>query len=258
MGKERADQPHARRKKKVRVDELVVAQGLAQDLKEAAALLLAGEILWGDQRLKSPGARISSEASLRRRWRRGHRYVSRGGLKLEGALDHFHLDPRGRRCLDLGMSTGGFTDCLLQRGATHVYGVDVGVGLADARLVADSRVTILEGVNARALTSEHLPEPIEICVADLSFTSLRKTIGAILFCLAPAAKLLLLVKPQFELERTAVGEGGIVRDAAEQERACREVAGALEALGLQVSGWAPAQVKGAKGNQEHLLLAKLP
>ena len=243
---------------RARVDQLAVAQGIARDLKHASALLLAGEILAGDQRLTSPGALLPEGVILRRRHRRGHRYVSRGGLKLEAALNRFAPRLEGAICLDLGMSTGGFTDCLLQHGASKVYGVDVGVGLADRKLTEDQRVVLLEGTNARALTPALLPDAISLCVADLSFTSLRRTIGSILFALQPAAQLLLLVKPQFELERGAVGAGGIVRDPAARQRACEEVAESLRGLGLTVEGWIPSPIQGAKGNQEYLLSARTP
>ena len=176
---------------------------------------MAGEILSGDRPIKTAGERIAQDAPLRWRPRRGHGYVGRGGLKMEGALRRFKIDPSGAVCLDLGMSTGGFTDCLLQWGAERVYGVDVGRGLAHRRLVTDPRVKVIEGTHIRDLTTEDVPELCTLCVADLSFNSLSRLIIPALPFLAPEALGMLLVKPQFELssaELRASSLGGVVFD----------------------------------------------
>ena len=178
---------------------------------------------------------------------------------MEWALDHFQVNPQGWTCLDLGLSTGGFSDCLLQRGARQVYGVDVGVGLAHERLRRDPRMTIHEGLHAKSLTLEHIPEPCDLCVADISFNSLTRLIEPALPFMKPNGWLLLLIKPQFELseaelERSA--ERGIVHDRDAQALACERVATHLTELGVTVSSWAPCGVKGTKGNQEYFMLAR--
>jgi len=242
--------------RKPRADELLVARGFAPDLPKARALIMAGELVVGERRLDKPGERLPADAPLRHRPRRGHGYVGRGGLKMEWALDRFALSPAGLTCLDLGLSTGGFTDCLLQRGARRVYGVDVGRGLAHERLLRDPRAVVLEGLHARDLTAAHIPEPVDLCVADVSFNSLRRLIEPALPFLRGGARLLLLVKPQFELsaeELSAAGEGGVVLDPAAQRAACDLVAAHLAALGVAVEALEPCGVKGAKGNQEYFL-----
>jgi len=243
----------------LRADELLVARGLAPDVRKAQALIMAGEVIVGERRLEQAGARLPLDVAIRMRPRRGHGYVGRGGLKMEWALDHFQVDPQGWVCLDLGLSTGGFSDCLLQRGAQRVYGVDVGVGLAHERLTRDPRMVIHEGLHAKSLTREHIPEPCDLCVADISFNSLTRLIEPALPFMKPKGWLLLLIKPQFELseaelERSA--ERGIVHDIDAQALACERVATHLTDLGVMVSSWAPCGVKGTKGNQEYFMLAQ--
>jgi 23S rRNA (cytidine1920-2'-O)/16S rRNA (cytidine1409-2'-O)-methyltransferase len=239
-----------------RVDELLVERGYAPTLQKAQALVMAGEVLSGDTRIDKAGERLKADAPLRLRPRRGHGYVGRGGLKMESALRRFKVDPKGWVCLDLGMSTGGFTDCLLQRGAERVYGVDVGRGLAHNRLVTDPRAVILEETHARDLSEALIPEKCDLCVADISFNSLRRLIAPALPLLRPNATLLLLVKPQFELstsELSKVGDRGVVHSLEAQEEACKMVAEHLTALGVTVWGWVPSETKGTKGNQEYFI-----
>ena len=252
-----------RTSQKIRADLLVVNQGFAETPHRAQALIMAGEILWKDQKIKSAGQALPSHAALRHRPRRGHGYVGRGGLKMERALRLFKLSPQGWRCLDLGMSTGGFTDCLLQSGAAFVYGVDVGVGLAHQRLVLDQRVQIWEGTHVKDLTAEQIDEKCDLCVADLSFTSLNHLIEPALPFLKPNAHLLLLVKPQFELESQQVNtwgnQGVISAEYAQQagDLACKRVASTLQTLGCHIHGWKACEVKGTKGNQEFFLYAQM-
>lgn len=241
---------------KARLDALLVERGIAPDLRTARAYVMAGEIIVGEQRADRPAMRIAADADIRRRTRRGHRYVGRGGLKLEGALAAFGVDPRGRVALDLGASTGGFTDCLLQKGARRVYAVDVGYGLLDWRLQRDPRVINLERTHAAALDRAAVPDPIELLVADISFNSLARILPQPVALLAPGAWAVLLVKPQFEAPPDAVGEGGVVRDAGVREAAVEAVAAAVAALGLEVRGAVPSPITGAKGNVEYLLAAQ--
>lgn len=245
----------------LRADELLVERGLALDLRKAQGMIMAGEVILGERRLDQAGARLPLDAAVRVRPRRGHGYVGRGGLKMEWALDHFKLSPRGWVCLDLGLSTGGFSDCLLQRGAQRVYGVDVGVGLTHERLTRDPRMVIHEGLHARSLTAAHVPERCDLCVADISFNSLTRLIEPALPFLKSEARLLLLIKPQFELseeELTRSAARGVVHDSVAQEVACARVADHLTSLQISVESWAPCGVKGTKGNQEYFMLASSP
>jgi 23S rRNA (cytidine1920-2'-O)/16S rRNA (cytidine1409-2'-O)-methyltransferase len=179
-------------------------------------------------------------------------------VKLAAALDAFSIDPSGLVCVDVGASTGGFTDCLLQRGARRVYAIDVGYGQLDARLRGDPRVVALEKVNARALTRDHLPEAPSLAVMDLSFISVRLVLPALVPLLAAGATVVVLVKPQFEAGRAEVGRGGIVRSDRVRDRVVAEVGGAARALGLEVLGSIPSPIRGAKGNQEFLLALRAP
>ncbi len=246
------------RPKRSRLDALLVARGLAPDLRKAAAMIMAGEVIVGERRIDKAGQPVREDAVLRVRGRVAHGYVSRGGLKLEAALAGYHLDPTGWTCLDLGASTGGFTDCLLQRGAARVYAVDVGYGLLHWRLQQDPRVINLERTHAAALDAETVPEPIDLVVADISFNSLTRLLGPAVALTAPGAALLLLVKPQFEVEASAVEAGGLVTDPVARAAACERVAEAVTALGFEVSRpWIESPVPGARsGNIELLLLAR--
>lgn len=217
---------------------------------------MAGEILSADRPIKTSGERLSADVPLRWRPRRGHGYVGRGGLKLESALRRFNIDPRGAVCLDLGMSTGGFTDCLLQWGAERVYGVDVGRGLAHQRLVTDKRVKIIEGKHIRDLSADDIPESCTLCVADLSFNSLSRLITPALSFLAPGAIGILLVKPQFELSTAELkesSEGGVVFDEEARLTALDRVQAALIDMGWRLIDRGESGTKGTKGNQEYFL-----
>jgi 23S rRNA (cytidine1920-2'-O)/16S rRNA (cytidine1409-2'-O)-methyltransferase len=240
-----------------RLDVLLVARGLAATREKAQGLILAGLVLVDGRRSDKAGTAVGDDADVRVAGPE-HPYVSRGGVKLAAALDAFSIDPRGLVCADVGASTGGFTDCLLQRGALRVYAVDVGYGQLDAKLRGDPRVVVLEKVNARDLSGEHLPEPVALAAVDLSFISVRKILPALLPRLAPAARVVVLVKPQFEAGRSDVGKGGIVRDAAVRERVVREVTEFAAAIGLAPTGVIPSPIRGAKGNQEYLAVFAAP
>lgn len=217
---------------------------------------MAGEVEVDGQVVDKPGSRVSTESLLEVRERMP--YVSRGGLKLEGALDRFDLDPRGWVCMDVGASTGGFTDCLLQRGAARVYAVDVGYGQLDYGLRKDDRVVVMERTNARHLGADALPEPVRLVTVDVAFISLTKVLPALLGHLEPGGLLLPLIKPQFEAGPEAVGKGGIVRDERVRARVVRETIRELESLGLELLGSADAAIPGAGGNREAVALYRKP
>ena len=212
---------------------------------------MAGQVLVDDVPIDKPGTRVRDDAALRLRGV-ASRFVSRGGDKLDGALDDLGIDPAGRLCLDVGASTGGFTDCLLQRGARRVVAVDVGYGLLDAKLRVDPRVVVRERINARNLEASQVQGPVELVVADVAFISLRLVVPA-LATVAPRAEWLLLVKPQFEVGREQVGKGGVVRDDALRTAAVESVRGAAEGLGWREIARADSRVAGPKGNREIFL-----
>ena len=236
-----------------RLDQLLVERGLAESRAQARALILAGQVLVNGQKGEKAGQLVPLDAELK--LLKPLPYVSRGGLKLEAALDHFRIPVEDRVCLDVGASTGGFTDCLLQRGARKVYAVDVGRGQLDWKLRNDPRVVVLEGVNARYLGREHVPEPVDLAVCDVSFISVTLILPRLPPLLAPGGEMVILVKPQFEVGRGQVGKGGIVRDPELQQAACRKVAAAAEALGFRAE-WIESPVRGAEGNREFLLYAR--
>ena len=237
---------------KTRADLLLVERGLAESRAKAQALILAGSVVAGDHRVDKPGQLLAPDVELR--LKEQLRYVSRGGLKLEKALDHFALSPEGRVCVDLGASTGGFTDVLLQRGAAKVYAVDVGRGQLHSKLRSDPRVVLLERVNARAFS---LPEPCAAAVADVSFISLRLVLPALAAALRPTdAWTCVLVKPQFEAGRAEVGKGGVVRDPAVHARVVEEIAAEFRQLGFAVQGSIESPVQGPAGNREFLVSAR--
>lgn len=238
-----------------RLDEALVTRGLAPDLPTARALVMAGEVVVGEHRVDKPGAPIADDTPVRVRGK-GHGYVSRGALKLVHGLDHFGVAVTGRTALDLGASTGGFTEVLLERGARRVYAVDVGRDQLAWRLRQDPRVVSLEQTHARDLTPALVPEPIELLVADVSFTSLRSVIPQCFPLLAPEVDLVVLVKPQFEARAGEVEPGGLVSDPVVQARCCAEVADFLAAAGFEVRPPVPSAVRGATGNQEFLLHAR--
>jgi 23S rRNA (cytidine1920-2'-O)/16S rRNA (cytidine1409-2'-O)-methyltransferase len=222
----------------------------------AQALILARRVFSGDRCLDKPGQQVAPDLAVDLRLGE-QAYVSRGGVKLAHALDHFRLDPAGRVALDVGASTGGFTDVLLRRGARLVYSVDVGYGQLDWRLRNDPRVRVLERLNARNLTRAEIPDQVEVIVADTSFISLKLALPAALALAAPDAWLVALIKPQFEVGRGQVGKGGVVRDPVQHEAVCQEIARWLaQEQGWQVQGTVESPITGPKGNREFLVAAR--
>jgi 23S rRNA (cytidine1920-2'-O)/16S rRNA (cytidine1409-2'-O)-methyltransferase len=239
---------------KMRLDALLVARGLASSRENAQALLLAGQVRVGGQPAAKPGSQVACESNVEIVGER-LRYVGRGGLKLEGALEDFTLTPRDRICLDVGSSTGGFTDCLLQNGASKVYAVDVTIDQLDWKLRNDRRVIAIER-NARFLTAGDVAEFPALVTMDVSFISVGKVVPAIVPIAAPGADFLVLIKPQFELDRGEVGKGGIVREASLHEKAIRRVREAAAECGLQILTVKPSRLSGAEGNREFFLHAR--
>jgi 23S rRNA (cytidine1920-2'-O)/16S rRNA (cytidine1409-2'-O)-methyltransferase len=240
---------------KQRVDQALVDRGLADSRSRAQALIMAGLVFTGERKVAKAGDTIAPDAPLEVRGK-DHPWVSRGGLKLVGGLDHFQLDPTGATCLDVGSSTGGFTDVLLSRGAEKVYAVDVGTNQLAWRLRQDARVIVLEQTNARHLTPELIPEPIDLLVCDASFIALHKVLDKAVDLVRPSGHALLLVKPQFEAGRGEVGKGGVVRDAAIHARVCDEVARWITSRGWNVLGVTESPITGPEGNVEFLLAAR--
>lgn len=241
---------------KVRADQLLVARGLAPSRARAQALVLAGKVYVGESRVDKAGAMLAEDAELRVKGE-DHPYVSRGGVKLAGALDAFGVDPNGKRCLDLGASTGGFTDCLLQRGATSVAAVDVGYGQLAHKLRVDPRVLVLERTNARTLEPAEIGGAAELVVVDASFIGLGKLVDAIVRCLAPGGELVALVKPQFEVGREEAARGkGVVRDPEVRARAIQAALAELRDAGLEVLGTCDSPIEGPKGNLEAFVHAR--
>jgi 23S rRNA (cytidine1920-2'-O)/16S rRNA (cytidine1409-2'-O)-methyltransferase len=239
---------------KKRLDLLLQERGLAQSRERARALVLAGHVEVAGTPVTKAGALVSQTAEIRLR-QPDLPYVSRGGVKLAAALKTLGVDPRGRLCLDVGASTGGFTDVLLRHGARKVYAVDVGYGQLAWSLRQDPRVVVLERQNARALTARLIPEPVELAVVDVSFISLALVLPAIRPLLATGGQVLALVKPQFEAGRGATVRG-VVRDPAVREAAIARVRGVFREVGLDLCGETPSALPGPKGNQEHFLLGR--
>jgi 23S rRNA (cytidine1920-2'-O)/16S rRNA (cytidine1409-2'-O)-methyltransferase len=237
-----------------RLDVLLVDRGLAESRQKAQAMILAGEVEVAGERADKAGLQVEETAAIEIRSRL-QKYVSRGGFKLEGALQDSKVNVKGRVCLDVGSSTGGFTDCLLQHGATRVYAIDVNTDQLAWKLRDDPRVIKIKK-NARELTASDLPERAELVVLDVSFISVTKVLPAAAACATPNADFLILVKPQFELERGDVGKGGIVRDEALHEKAVASVSQSAEALNLDILGICPSHLIGAEGNQEYFLHAR--
>jgi 23S rRNA (cytidine1920-2'-O)/16S rRNA (cytidine1409-2'-O)-methyltransferase len=241
---------------KVRVDQLLVDRGLAESRAKAQALVLAGSVYVREQRVDKPGTAIPADSALEVRGEKLP-YVSRGGVKLAGALDAFAVDPRGLSCLDVGASTGGFTDCLLQRGAARVVAVDVGYGQLAQKLRDDPRVTNLERTNARTLTPEDIGGAAELCVVDASFIGLGKLADGIARCTREGGTLVALVKPQFEVGKKEASRGrGVVRDEAVRAGAIAEARHALELAGFVVVAEADCVIAGPKGNLEAFVHAR--
>jgi 23S rRNA (cytidine1920-2'-O)/16S rRNA (cytidine1409-2'-O)-methyltransferase len=234
-----------------RLDVELADRGLAPSRARAQALVLAGKVKVDGQIVTKAGTQVTQDAALEI-VEPDHPYVSRGALKLEAALDAFSIDPRGLDCLDVGASTGGFTDLLLSRGARRVIALDVGRGQLDWRLRTDDRVVVIEGVNARHLGADTLPFQVALATIDVSFISLRLVVPAVLPHLEPGARLVCLVKPQFEAGRDQVGKGGIVRDDAVRRTAVDDTVAAIVDLGFDLVGVVPSPIRGQKGNLEEL------
>ncbi|MGH9757824.1 MAG: TlyA family RNA methyltransferase [Candidatus Acidiferrales bacterium] len=239
---------------KTRLDLLVVARGLAASRERAQALLLGGHVRVNGARMDKPGSQVADDA-LVELVGETLKYASRGGFKLEGALEDFHVSPQDRICLDVGSSTGGFTDCLLQNGARKVYAVDVTPSQLDWKLRQDPRVTLVEK-NARYLTPGDIPELASLVVVDVSFISVTNILPAVIPTAEPSADFLILIKPQFELERRDVGKGGIVRSPDLHEKSIARVTAAAIEAGLEVCDVRPSHLPGAGGNQEFFLHAR--
>jgi 23S rRNA (cytidine1920-2'-O)/16S rRNA (cytidine1409-2'-O)-methyltransferase len=240
---------------KIRLDQALVERGLAESRAKAQAAIMAGLVFSGDKRLDKSGQMIAADLPLELRGK-PHPWVSRGGIKLAHALEHFGLSPQGRICIDVGASTGGFTDVLLQHGAEKVYAVDVGEGQLDWKLRNDPRVVVLEKTNARHLSADQVPEAVGAVVCDASFIGLETVLPAPLALAAPGAWAVALVKPQFEVGRERVGKGGVVRDPALHEEVCQRIAAWWSALpGWRVRGIEPSPILGPEGNKEFLIAA---
>jgi 23S rRNA (cytidine1920-2'-O)/16S rRNA (cytidine1409-2'-O)-methyltransferase len=239
-----------------RADQLLVERGLAESRAKAQALILAGLVFSGEARVDKPGTALRTDAALEVRGQ-DHPWVSRGGVKLDHALTHFGIDPAGLTCLDVGASTGGFTDVLLARGAARVYAVDVGHGQLAWKLRQDARVLVLERTNARHLTRAEVPEPVQLIACDASFIGLETVLPAPMALAARGAWLVALIKPQFEVGKERVGKGGVVRNPALHAEVCERIAGWLGAQpGWRVLGVTQSPIAGPEGNLEFLIAAR--
>jgi 23S rRNA (cytidine1920-2'-O)/16S rRNA (cytidine1409-2'-O)-methyltransferase len=245
----------------MRLDKLLLERGVTTSRERAQALILAGKVLVNGQKVEKAGAGVEGSADIRLLGE-DLKYVSRGGLKLEEALKHWHIDVAGKVCLDVGTSTGGFTDCLLQHGAARVIAVDTGHGQIDFRLRQDARVRLLEKTNARYLTPQQVGEAVDIVVMDVSFISATLVLPPVIAAAFPQAaerrgrKTVVLVKPQFEAGRGQVGKGGIVRDPEVQQAAVKKVRQALQTLGCTHTDSIDSPILGGEGNREFLLYAE--
>ena len=238
---------------RARLDQLLVEKGLFESRERARRAVMAGWVKVDGVQVDKPGTSVSDTVELEVAGPR-EPFVSRGGRKLEHALDHFEIDPADWTCLDVGASTGGFTDCLLQKGARRVYALDVGRGQLDFKLRGNPRVVTMEGVNARYLKPGDIPEPCQLITVDVSFISLVKLVPALLPVLSPGGYLLTLIKPQFEVGKGLVGKGGVVRDESLRQRIIQERGDDLASLGVVLIGIVDSEVVGAKGNREALAL----
>jgi 23S rRNA (cytidine1920-2'-O)/16S rRNA (cytidine1409-2'-O)-methyltransferase len=237
---------------KKRLDLVLLDQGLISSREKAQALIMAGKVLVDGLRIDKPGTAVHTDAIIVVQ-NDSADFVSRGGLKLEAALDHIKLDISGKACLDVGASTGGFTDCLLQRGARHVYAVDVGYGQLDWRLRQDPRVTPIERTNIRYLQSNQIPEPVDLATIDVSFISLKIVVPAVIAFLKPRAHILALIKPQFEVGKGQVGKGGVVKEARLRDMVIDDLSRFFRIQGLQCGSLIPSPILGPKGNQETII-----
>jgi 23S rRNA (cytidine1920-2'-O)/16S rRNA (cytidine1409-2'-O)-methyltransferase len=239
----------------MRIDQLLVDRGLAESRTRAQALIMAGLVFAGTRKIDKPGQMLADDALIEVKGR-DHPWVSRGGVKLAHGLDHFGWDVTGAVAIDVGSSTGGFTDVLLSRGAARVYAVDSGTNQLAWKLRQDDRVIVHEQTSARILTAAHIPEPVDLIVCDASFIALAKVLAVPLGFARPAARALVLVKPQFEAGRDEVGKGGVVRDPVVHARVCADAAAWFEAQGWRVAGVAQSPITGPEGNVEFLLAAQ--
>src|SRR5437868_5031483 len=237
--------------KKIRLDQALVERALYPSRDQAQRAIMAGQVRIGEQVAQKPSILVDSNAMIATA--ATPRFVGRGGLKLEGALDFFEIDVRDQIAVDIGASTGGFTDCLLQRGAVKVYAVDVGYGQLAWKIRNDPRVVVREKVNARFLSREHIPELVDLCVIDVSFISLSLILPRAFELITPDGVILALIKPQFELQRKDVGRGGIVRDPALHEKAQQKIVKFAEASNYCMAGLVPSIITGADGNQEFFI-----
>lgn len=246
----------ARTVKRERIDKLLVSLGLAESRTKAQAMVMAGVVLVDEQRVEKPSEQFPPNATIRIKHADDQttKYVGRGGLKLEAALREFRIDVQNLVCLDLGASTGGFTDCLLQHGASHVTAVDVGHNQIDWRLRNDDRVEVREGVNARYLTPQDFSNPFDLIVVDVSFISVTKILPALVPLLKARGELIVLIKPQFEVGKGEVGSGGVVKDPSQHERVVQVVTDFAGSVGLARQGLIESPIRGAEGNIEFLAL----
>jgi 23S rRNA (cytidine1920-2'-O)/16S rRNA (cytidine1409-2'-O)-methyltransferase len=242
-----------------RLDTLMVERTLADSIEKARALIMAGQVVVGDHTIDKAGQQVPVDAGIRLKGRGDAiPYVSRGGLKLRKALDEFDIDVTGLIAVDVGSSTGGFTDCLLQAGAAKVFAVDVGYGQLAWKLQQDVRVVSMERTNIRTVTPDQLDEMPELAVIDASFISLAKVLPVTIALLQPGGRIIALIKPQFEVGKGEVGDGGIVRDPAAHEKVIEDVRSAASDLGLSVAGLCESPITGADGNREFLILLIKP
>ena len=239
---------------KIRLDRLLVERGLVESRERAQALIIAGQVLVNEQKQNKSGSLVPEDAEIRILGEQLP-YVSRGGLKLESALKEFEVSVAGKTALDVGASTGGFTDCLLQHGCEKVYAVDVGYGQMAWKLRQDPRVVVIERTNIRTIEPSLIPGPVAIVVIDASFISLEKVIPSIMQFLGPGSELIALIKPQFEVGRAQVGKGGIVRDETARVAAVTTISDFIRSIGLDVKGVIPSPIQGQDGNVEFLIHA---
>lgn len=238
-------------KKKARIDQTLVERGLFESRERAQRAIMAGEVRVGEQRITKPSTMIETDAAIS--VAESQQFVGRGATKLSGALDHFKIEVKAKVALDIGASTGGFTDCLLQRGAAKVFAVDVGRGQLAWKIRNDPRVVVFEKVNARFLSREEISEPVDVCVIDVSFISLTLILPRAFELITPDGVILALIKPQFELQRKDVGRGGIVREPALHEKAQQKIVNFVNEAGYHVAGLVPSQITGMDGNQEFFI-----
>ncbi|MCX7943205.1 MAG: TlyA family RNA methyltransferase [Deltaproteobacteria bacterium] len=240
--------------KKIRLDDLLLLHGIAKDKKEAQSLIMSGKIQVNEETVRVPHSRFDNSVRLNIR---EEKYVSRGGIKLEGALSDFGIDVRGFVCADIGISTGGFTDCLLKKGAAKVYGFDVGYGVLNYSLRNDSRVILFERCNFRKFDVSVISEKVDLIVMDVSFISVKKIIPNAVEILKHRGLMLILIKPQFEVPRNKVKKGGIVDDMRIVENVLFDIKEFLTSLGFEILGIKPARIKGERGNQEYFIFARM-